>query len=273
MNKINKVELHFIFEKIKSGENNALNELFDKYKNLIINIAFSIVKNCDIAEEIAQNIFLKIMQLPKDKLPSKNEASWLYSVVKNASIEYLRKQHNDLDISSIYNLEDKDNEINKIIDRDSFNRLINCLDDIEKEIVSLKSLANLSFREIGLALNMPTGTVQWKYYKAIHTLKIFISNLTMFIITFLVYIASKETEIDSENTINNDHTGHTSIDLIVTGEMAADSSTAGLQSDIVAKKVKKIGLFSISSIFLVLTIAFGIFLVKRQQKRHKKTSK
>lgn len=147
------------------------------------------------------------MQLPKEKLPSQNELSWLYTVVKNHSIEYLRKQHKDLDISSIYNLEDKENEITKIIDRDSFNRLIDCLNDKEKEIVSLKILANLSFKEISKVLNMPIGTVQWKFYKAIHTLKIFISNLTMFVITFLLYIGSKETEINYNSTIDNDFTG------------------------------------------------------------------
>ena len=81
------------------------------------------------------------MQLQKEKLPSHNELSWLYTVVKNHSIEYLRKQHNDLDISSIYNLEDEENEITKLIDRDSFNRLIDCLNDKEKEIVTLKIIS------------------------------------------------------------------------------------------------------------------------------------
>ena len=46
-----------------------------------------------------------------------------------------------------------------------------------------------------------------------------------------------------------------------------DSDTTGVQSHILGENVREIGLFSISSIFLVLTIAFGIFLVKRQQKR------
>lgn len=273
MNNIDKVELRNIFQKITCGEKEAIEDLYRKYQSLVTNIAFSIVKDKNLSEEICQNVFLKIMQLPKDKLPLKNESSWLYSVVKNYSIEYLRKQRSDVDISTIYNLEDKDNEINKIIDRDSFNRLIECLDVKEKEIVSLKILTNLSFREIGLLLEIPTGTIQWKYYKAIHTLKIFISNLTMFVITFLLYIAAKETEIDSDNKINNNYSGDTSIDSIIPGGITADSATTGIQSNIISLDVKEIGLFSISSIFLVLTIIFGIILAKRQQKRKKKTSK
>ena len=38
---------------------------------------------------------------------------------------------------------------------------------------------------------MPTATVQWKYYKSVHILKILLSNLSMFIITSLLYIKSK----------------------------------------------------------------------------------
>ena len=102
MKDLNKVEIHNIFQKIKSGEKTAIEELYKKYQTLIINIAFSIVKDRNAAEEISQNVFLKIMQLPREKLPSKNESSWLYTVVKNYSIEYLRKQHNDIDITYIF---------------------------------------------------------------------------------------------------------------------------------------------------------------------------
>lgn len=116
---------------------------------------------------------------------------------------------------------------------------------------------------------MSIGTVQWKYYKAIHTLKIFISNLTMFVITFLLYIDSKETEIDYDSTIDNDFTG----DSIIQGGISVDTDTTGIQLNIIDADIKEIGLFSISSIFLVLTVVFGIILAKRQQKRHKKTSK
>lgn len=265
---MNKDELHFIFQRIRSSDGTAMEELFQKYQKLIINISFSIVKNRDIAEEVSQNVFFKIMQLPKDKLPSKNESSWLYAVVKNQSIDYLRKQNDNIDISLIYNTEDDKSEINKIIDKDTFNTLIECLDDEEKEIITLKILADFSFREIGLMLDMPTGTVQWKYYKAVHTLKIFISNLTMFVVTFLLYVNSKGTESDYENIVKNEKPG-TSIDSVMPGGITTDSATINAQ----LVDIKTIGLFSISSIFLVLTIIFGIILAKYQQKRYRKTSK
>jgi len=53
-----------------------------------------------------------------------------------------------MNYDSMYEIEDANNYINKIIDRDSYNRLISRLDDREKQIISLKILANLSFDEI-----------------------------------------------------------------------------------------------------------------------------
>ena len=76
-------------------------------------------------------------------MPNRNESSWLYSITKNETINYLNHNKNNIDLDSIYNIEDDNNEINKIIDQDSYNRLIDKLNDKEKEIISLKN--NIKF--------------------------------------------------------------------------------------------------------------------------------
>lgn len=276
MKDLNKAEIHNIFRKIKNGEKEAIEELYVKYQKLVINISFSIVKDKTVAEEITQIVFLKIIQLPKEKLPIQKELNWLYSVTKNQSIEFLRQKRNMLDID-VYEIEDTNNEINEVIDSETFNNLINCLDDIEKEIVSLKILANFTFKEIGQILEIPTGTVQWKYYKSINTLKILLSNLLMFIISFSLYLHSKNSTIenDGEQT-GKDNQLHNSglIDSMNPSAMqgSADTSTSSIQSINLQNSIE-IGLFGLSSIFLVITIIFGIIFAKHQQKRHKKSSK
>ena len=279
MKDLNKVEIHNIFQKIKSGEKTAIEELYVKYQKLVINISFSIVKDKNIAEEISQMIFLKILQSPIENIPNNNELSWLYTITKNQTIDYLRKQHNDIDIDTIYDIPDKDNKINEIIDRNTYNKMIDGLEKKEKEIVSLKVLTNFTFKEIGLILGMPTATVQWKYYKSVHTLKILLSNLSMFIITSLLYIKSK-TKIEEKSsktdiTNNTKQNGHQTIDSIAPSSIdgfAAESTTATIQSSLFSNKTE-MRLLSVSAIFLILTIIFGIILVKNQQKRHHKSSK
>lgn len=277
MEKINKNEIHNIFEKMKNGQtNNAISELYRNYQKLIINIAFSIVKERTIAEEISQIVFMKIMQLPTEKLPTNHEINWLYTVTKNVTIEYLRKQNIYIDLDSIYDIADSQNNINEIIDRESFNKIIDSLNDTDKEIVTLKILSNYTFKEIGYMLNIPTGTVQWRYYKSIHTLKILLSNLSLFIVTSMLYISSisrnkeKNTDIIGNSTNKQKH-DYTSIDSISPSSL--DSATEGtIQSNSFSNAVQ-ISLFGFSSIFLVMTITFGIIFAKHQQNWRKKSSK
>lgn len=279
MKDLNKAEIHNIFQKIKNGEKGAIEELYVKYQKLVINISFSIVKDKDIAEEISQMIFLKILQSSIENVPNNNELTWLYTITKNQTIDYLRKQHNNIDIDTIYDIPDKDNKINEIIDKNTYNKMIYGLEEKEKEIISLKVLTNFTFKEIGLILGIPTATVQWKYYKSVHTLKILLSNLSMFIITSLLYVKSRtkteEKAHKTDITNNTEQNGHQSIDSIEPSSIdgfTTESITATIQSSLFSNKIE-MSLFSVSAIFLILTIIFGIIFAKNQQKRHHKSSK
>src|SRR5574344_1628324 len=147
MNSIYKKELHELFDEIRQGNNNFEN-LYNKYYRLVYKIAFSILKNKENSEDIAQNVFTKIYKLDKEKLPTKSEAAWLYSVTKNECIMYLRNNKESFDIDNLYNICDENDEISKIIDNDKYDRIINKLNKQEQEIVSLKIISQMSFKDI-----------------------------------------------------------------------------------------------------------------------------
>ena len=89
MKKINVEELRELFIEIKCGNNIAFEKLYKNYKNLVYKIAYSILKNSYDSDDIVQIVFEKIYSIDKDKLPTRNESSWLYSVTKNETINYL----------------------------------------------------------------------------------------------------------------------------------------------------------------------------------------
>ena len=194
MKKINVKELRELFVEIKHDNKIAFETLYKNYNKLIYGIAYSILKNKHDAEDIVQIVFEKLYYMDKDKLPNNNEACWLYSVTKNETLNYLKSKENNIDLDNIYEIEGNNNELDKIIDQDSYNRLINKLNDNEKEIISLKILSNLSFEEIGKILNKPTGTIKWRYYKSVHTLKLLLSNLGIFLISFISSIIALKSE-------------------------------------------------------------------------------
>ena len=299
MGKINVKELEELFIEIKYGNKIAFEKLYNNYNKLIYSIAYSILKNKQDAEDVAQIVFEKLYSIDKDKLPTRNESSWLYSVTKNETINYLKHNKNNIDLDSIYNIEDDNNEINKIIDQDSYNRLIDKLNDKEKEIISLKIVSNLSFEEIGKLLKEPTGTIKWKYYKAVNTLKILLSNFGMFIITFVIGIKTlfnkkASDKVEQDKTIGNNTTEQTRENTNDETKKGQENLKDEVKSDISESQDNEtkdeiniiiqptnteiinnsgVCILSISFIFLIITIIFSIILAKYQLKLRKKLSK
>lgn len=300
MIKIDDKELNELFIELKDNNKIAFEKLYTKYNKLVYGVAFSILKNKEDSEDVVQIVFSKLYKIDKNKLPSNKEASWLYTLTKNETISFLRKKNNDINLESIYEIEDKDNEINNIIDQVEFNRLISGLNDKEKQIISLKILANLSFDEIGKLLNEPTGTIKWRYYKSIHTLKILLSNLGMFIVTFEIGIKTlfnkkisnkieqeeiiEDSQIEQNQENVEDEATKSEIQESLKEETNNDineSQNESIKEEIGIPEQPNteqinyygVGILSISSIFLIITITFLIFFVKYQLKRNKKTSK
>ena len=208
--KIDDKELEKIFLEINKNKTQGIEELYNKYKKVVYGIAFTISKNKEDSEDIMQIIFAKIYEMEKSKLPTNNYASWLYSTTKNETINFLKKKKSDISIDKIYEISDNNNELNKVIDNIEFNRLISKLNDKEKEIISLKILSNFSFEEISKLLKEPVGTVKWRYYKSIYSLRVILGNLAMFIVSFTIGIktllSNKKSEIITEQESTEQNT-------------------------------------------------------------------
>lgn len=214
MKNIDEKELHEIFDKMRKEDKKSYEELYKKYYKLVYNIAFSILKNKENAEDISQNVFIKIGNLKKEKLPNSYEASWLYTVTKNECISLFRKTKETLTIEDIKN-ENLEDEIEGIIQKNSYEKLMENLEKIEKQIIFLKVEAGYSFKEIARLLKMPIGTVQWKYYKSLHALKLLIANLSMFVIGVVTCLFNNsrlkelKVEQDENKTEDNKEQGST----------------------------------------------------------------
>ena len=296
MNKIDEKEIREIITEIKN-DNIGIERLYKKYSKLIYGIVFCILKNKEDSEDVLHIIFEKLCVLDKEKWPVKNEFSWLYSIAKNETVTYLRKKKNYVNIEDIYDVQDDCDDIQEFIEHDKFKNMISKLNDEEREIVSLKILSGFSFENISKLLNKPTGTIKWKYYKSIHTLKILLGNLGMFILTFVIGLKTlsltqkEQSNADEEkvqednenqifvndtniNTTNSDTSSASSTSEKEEQENLAyeDSVSQENEEDEVKEEtiieVKEnsnnanyysIGFFSISAIFLIITIIFTIF--------------
>lgn len=288
-----------IFELLKTNRKLGIEELYKNYSKLVFGVIYSILKNTDETEDVLQNVFIKIFKLDNEKLPTKSHLSWLYSVAKNETINYIKRNSKEKNFENLYEISDNDTEIEKVLDKEYFNKLIENLPPKQQEILSLKIISNLSFREIANILDMKIPAVQWHYYKSLNTLKLLLGNvITIFVGAFL-YIKTKglterneaepeenasvkekdEVAIDEKNTADNksinqstepqeeynradSYTGkNDTIEITAQATGAAESSTNNIVS---------LGIIITTIIFVV---TFSIFLIKRQIKLKKKLSK
>lgn len=285
---------------LKRGNTLIFEEFYLKYQPLIYKIAYSIVRHKEDSEEIVQMVFFKIYEMDSHKLPSKKEASWLYTLTRNETVSYLRKKNHVVEVSRLYEWNEDEQELNDRIGKIEFYQLIRTLNEKEKQIVTLKIVGELSFQEIGKLLNEPTSTVKWRYYKSIHTLKLLLGNLGMFVMLFVVglklllhqnHLSNRQpSQIIEDETIKqdkeeNENKTETLEDEKKTTDQKQEISNEPLESEIrqemgIPIKEKDhygtyfgIGVLGISGIFFIMTILFSLFLVKYQLKGKVKTSK
>lgn len=299
-----KENIHNDFENLKQNKEQYFNEFYNNNYNLVYRISFSILKDKENSEDVTQNVFEKIYKLPNDKLADNFESTWLYTVTKNESLQYIRKNKFNIPLDeNIDVIKTDNNEIDDIAENEDYKKMVKKLNKKEEQIVSLKVLSEFTFKEIGEILSMPTATVQWYYYKSIKSLKIAISNLAMFIIALVtgLKVGLKNDEKNSTNmdtaTVNEEFQKDFSSSDEKSGTSSITESTSkqnisSVQNSHIVDEVNEsvsvdsiaessvsningisVGLLSLAGIFLLISIIFSIIFIKHQQKGRKKSSK
>ena len=73
---------------------------------------------------------------------------------------------------------------------EAYRKLVQPLDGISREIVTLKILGGFTHREIAESLHLPAGTVRWKYHAAVHSLRLLWGDLAAFFLFLALSLAS-----------------------------------------------------------------------------------
>lgn len=84
-----KGDIYYI-EQILAGNSNSFSYVVERHKNKAYNLAFRICGNHEVAEEIAQDSFLKAYRSLKSFKMKSSFATWLYRIVYNSAISHVR---------------------------------------------------------------------------------------------------------------------------------------------------------------------------------------
>ena len=156
----------------------AFEKIFNTYYNGLLLNALKILNNRDDAEEIVQDVFVKLWShFDKTKYKG-NLKGYLYAAVKNSCLNYLKHKS----IESKYQEEVKQNEMtvnyrevlnsaeNKEL-LDAIEKAINTLPEKWKEVFLLSRTNNLTYKEIAEKLQISQKTVEKYISESLRTLR------------------------------------------------------------------------------------------------------
>jgi len=90
-----------IISQVLNGNQQAYAVLVDRYQSYVFTLALRMVKGREDAEEIAQDVFIKAYKYLKDFRGASKFSTWIYTIVNNTAITFLRKKK--LDVHSLDN--------------------------------------------------------------------------------------------------------------------------------------------------------------------------
>ncbi len=156
------------------GDEESLEVLIKRYLRHIYSFVYKNISNQEAAEDITQEVFIKVWRNLKKFKHEKKFSTWIFTIAKNASIDFLRKKKTAT-IALNENLAiEKSNFINDIDNKNFIRKIHNVLQQLSpnyQAIILLKSESNLTFREIAENLNEPLNTIKSRYRRALITLK------------------------------------------------------------------------------------------------------
>lgn len=158
-------------KKISEGDLSALTVVYDCVGKLLFSIAFSILNDYQLSEDVMHDTFLKIAEQAKMYRRNSNAKAWIASICRNAALNTLKKRKYEAPssgdtIEADINLS-LDNEINTF---ELFD-ILTVLSLQEREIVIFKVLWRFSHDQIAKLMNLSTANTRQKYKRALDKLR------------------------------------------------------------------------------------------------------
>jgi RNA polymerase sigma-70 factor (ECF subfamily) len=152
---------------------------YKKYYTPLCNYAYNIVKNWNDAEEIVQNVFVKIWNSIETLTIKGSFENYVFSATRNQAIDLIRKAKKDQNLKDLQdnNLiapsidEDISEIASKLLNQEKLRNALEKLKPNRKQIVKLYSFEGLTQAEIAQHLNISKRSVEDNIAKAIIQLK------------------------------------------------------------------------------------------------------
>lgn len=169
-----------LLRQYREGREGAFASLFRRYSRRIHGYVVGIVGDADLADDVTQQVFVKLSRRPEAYAPGTSFSSWLYRVARNAAFDALKRRRNPVpldelegevgagrgatavDSPSVETAEGiHDRDINLLV-----HRAVQKLEGAQREALILREYSELSYREIAEITGRSLTNVKQDIYQA-----------------------------------------------------------------------------------------------------------
>jgi RNA polymerase sigma-70 factor (family 1) len=179
---------------LQEGSEYAFQLIYDKYRNRIYQTAINFLKSPIIAQDVVQDVFMKLWFERNNIDASKPVEAWLYTVAKNNILNKLRKIANEwkaIDVLSHSILQSESNTDQKL-NEGEFKRnvasAVATLPEQQKTVFILSRFEKLTYIQIGAKMGISPLTVKTHLSRALHSIKKHLDAKGVFLMFSLIIL-------------------------------------------------------------------------------------
>lgn len=165
-----------------AGESQAFDELVDQCEAGLIQYFVYLTRNRATAEDLAQDVFIRIFQAGKGYQPKARFRTWLFRIARNLWIDHCRREQHSAKNLSLDATTAEGNGLAATLaapapetrDRDEGDRIRKAIEQLpmeQREVVLMSQIQGLLYEEVAEALEIPVGTVKSRMHHALKRLR------------------------------------------------------------------------------------------------------
>jgi RNA polymerase sigma-70 factor (ECF subfamily) len=176
---------------VKAGDDASFNLLLQKYRTPLINFLYRMVRDSATAEDLAQEVFLRVYRARKQYSPSAKFTTWLFRIATNLALNSVRdNRHRQMDVSIDAPVEEDEAPLQlharemrideHMIERDRaefIRQAISSLPEKQRVAVLLHKYEEMDYAEIAKILECSESALKSLLFRAYETLRVQLAPL------------------------------------------------------------------------------------------------
>jgi RNA polymerase sigma factor (sigma-70 family) len=164
-----------IMEAVKNGDLQQAAVLFDRYHKRIFNFLARMTMDRDMAEDLTQNVFLRMIKYRSSYREGNKFMPWIYQLARNIFSDHYQANKNKyagfLDVEKMKDVADSEESKMQDDREELLQRSMARLDEEQRELLVLTRFQHLKYEEVAVMLDTTVANIKVKVHRAIGKLR------------------------------------------------------------------------------------------------------